>query len=142
MLRANSNVAAVALIQSGLIPDEKLVNLLDMALAADTVNTVKGMRSLLDAGIDALSLVAQLASLITNILAGTFDLRREARKKGFFSRNMRKLCLQCPPMILDVFVHISSNCYELAAREMVSEICFSRYDHQRGGRSSSACGRR
>ena len=61
-----------------------------MALAADTVNTVKGMRALLDAGIDALSLVAQLASLITNILAGTFDLRRETRKKGFFSRNMRK----------------------------------------------------
>lgn len=78
------------MIQSGLIPDEKLVNLLDMALAADTVNTVKGMRVLLDAGIDALSLVAQLASLITNILAGTFDLRRESRKKGFFSRNMRK----------------------------------------------------
>lgn len=83
----------VVSIQSGLIPDEKLVELLDMALAADTVNTVKGMRALLDAGIDALSLVAQLASLITNILAGTFDLRREARKKGFFSRSMRKLCL-------------------------------------------------
>ncbi|KAG0566776.1 hypothetical protein KC19_7G086700 [Ceratodon purpureus] len=75
---------------SGLIPDEKLVNLLDMALAADTVNTVKGMRALLDAGIDSLSLVAQLASLITNILAGTFDLRRESRKKGFFSRNMSR----------------------------------------------------
>lgn len=78
------------LVQSGLIPDEKLVNLLDMALAADTVHTVKGMRELLDAGVDALSLVAQLASLITNILAGTFELRRESRKKGFFHRNMRK----------------------------------------------------
>lgn len=54
------------------------------------MNTVKGMRALLDAGVDALSLVAQLASLITNILAGTFDLRRESRKKGFFSRSLRK----------------------------------------------------
>lgn len=61
-----------------------------MALAADTVNTVKGMRELLDAGVDALSLVAQLASLIANILAGAIDLRRETRKKGFFYRNMRK----------------------------------------------------
>lgn len=73
---------------SGLIPDEKLVNLLDMALSADTVHTVKGMRELLDAGVDALSLVAQLASLITNILVGTFELRRGSRKKGFFQRNM------------------------------------------------------
>lgn len=73
---------------SGLIPEEKLINLLDMALAADTVNTVKGMRELLDAGVDALSLVAQLASLIANILAGAIDLRRETRKKGFFYRNM------------------------------------------------------
>ncbi|KAG0604015.1 hypothetical protein M758_10G137200 [Ceratodon purpureus] len=75
---------------TGLIPDEKLVDLLDMALAADTENTVKGMRELLDAGVDALSLVAQLASLITNILAGTFDLRRDIRKKGFFHRNMSR----------------------------------------------------
>ena len=94
------------MIQSGLIPDEKLVNLLDMALAADTVNTVKGMRALLDAGIDSLSLVAQLASLITNILAGTFDLRRESRKKGFFSRNMCELSINIPVYIFDmIFVN-------------------------------------
>lgn len=75
---------------SGLIPDEKLVDLLDVALGADTANTVKGMRELLEAGVDALSLVAQLGSLITNILAGAFDVPREARKKGFFHRNMPK----------------------------------------------------
>ena len=81
----------VPLCQVGLIPDNKLLDLLDMALAADTVNTVKGMRDLLESGVDALSLVAQLASLITNIIVGTFELCREARKKGFFRRNLRKL---------------------------------------------------
>lgn len=68
------------LIQSGLISDEKFVNLLAMALAADTVYIVKGMRELLDAEVDALSLVAHLASLITNILAGTFEFHRESRQ--------------------------------------------------------------
>jgi hypothetical protein len=81
----------VPLYQVGLIPDNKLLDLLDMALAADTVNTVKGMRDLLESGVDALSLVAQLASLITNIIVGTFELSRDARKKGFFRRNLRKL---------------------------------------------------
>jgi DNA polymerase III gamma/tau subunit len=84
-------------VQAGLIPDEKLVDLLDVALGADTANTVKGMRALLEAGVDALSLVAQLGSLITNILAGAFDVPREARKKGFFHRNMRKLLESTKP---------------------------------------------
>lgn len=96
----------VPLCQVGLIPDNKLLDLLDMALAADTVNTVKGMRDLLESGVDALSLVAQLASLITNIIVGTFELRRDVRKKGFFRRNLRKLHPSCETALFNMCLNI------------------------------------
>jgi DNA polymerase III gamma/tau subunit len=77
----------------GLVLDNKLLELLDLALSADTANTVRCMRELLDLGADALSLVTQLASLITNILAGTFDIHQTMHKKGFFKRNF---CMPWP----------------------------------------------
>jgi hypothetical protein len=52
------------------------------------------LRELLDSGVDALSLVAQLASLITNILAGTSDVHSEM--KGFSKRNF------CMPISLSL----------------------------------------
>ena len=54
----------------GLIPDEELFNLLDSALASDTVSTVENIRELMGAGFEPLALVSQLATLITDILAG------------------------------------------------------------------------
>ncbi|CAM6075487.1 unnamed protein product [Sphagnum tenellum] len=72
----------------GLVSDKKLLELLDFALSANTTNTVRCLRELLDSGVDALSLVAQLASLITNILAGTSDVHSEM--KGFSKRNFSK----------------------------------------------------
>eukprot|EP01018_Ginkgo_biloba_P031901 Gb_11323 [translate_table: standard] len=56
----------------GLIPNDKLVDLLDLALSADTVKTVRSTREIIDSGIEPLALVAQLASLITDILAGSY----------------------------------------------------------------------
>jgi DNA polymerase III gamma/tau subunit len=85
----------------GLVPDNKLLDLLDLALSADTANTVRCMRELLDLGVDALSLVTQLASLITNILAGTFNIHQAMHKKRFFKRNCMPwpivfvLCVVC-----------------------------------------------
>ncbi|KAH8969529.1 hypothetical protein BDL97_02G038500 [Sphagnum fallax] len=85
------NKVSLAIVQElvGLIPDDMLLDLLDLALSADAVNTVRCTRELLDLGVDALSLVAQLASLITNILGGSFDIHREMRSKGgFFRRDL------------------------------------------------------
>jgi hypothetical protein len=56
--------------QMGLIPDEALFSLLDSALASDTVSTVDSIRELMGAGFEPLALVSQLATLITDILAG------------------------------------------------------------------------
>jgi hypothetical protein len=79
-------------LQAGLVPENKLLDLLDFALSANTVHTVRGMQQLLDLGVDALSLASQLATLITNLLAGsTFNVQRlEIREDSFFKRNFCK----------------------------------------------------
>ncbi|KAI5064940.1 hypothetical protein GOP47_0019635 [Adiantum capillus-veneris] len=54
----------------GLVADEKLVELLDAAMRGDSVNTVRCIRQLMEAGIEPLALMSQLATLITDLLAG------------------------------------------------------------------------
>ncbi|KAI9127110.1 hypothetical protein K1719_001669 [Acacia pycnantha] len=80
---------SVPLVQElvGLISDEKLVDLLDLALSADTVNTVKNLRVIMETGVEPLALMSQLATVITDILAGTYDFTRERRRRKFFRRH-------------------------------------------------------
>jgi len=59
-------------LQVGLIPDEKLVNMLGLALSADTKRTIRSTREIIESGIEPLVLITQLASLITNNLAGSY----------------------------------------------------------------------
>ncbi|KAF3596024.1 hypothetical protein DY000_02024624 [Brassica cretica] len=70
----------------GLISDEKLVDLLDLALSADTVNTVKNLRVLMETGVEPLALMSQLATVITDVLAGSYDFTKEECKRKFFRR--------------------------------------------------------
>lgn len=79
---------SVPLVQElvGLISDEKLVDLLDLALSADTVNTVKNLRVIMEAGVEPLALMSQLATVITDILAGTYDFTKERCRRKFFRR--------------------------------------------------------
>ncbi|KAL2930986.1 Protein STICHEL-like 3 [Bienertia sinuspersici] len=70
---------SVTLVQElvGLISDEKLVDLLDFALSADTVNTVKNLREIMESGVEPLALMSQLATVITDLLAGTYNFTKE-----------------------------------------------------------------
>ncbi|CAK7350372.1 unnamed protein product [Dovyalis caffra] len=79
---------SVPLVQElvGLISDEKLVDLLDLALSADTVNTVKNLRVIMETGIEPLALMSQLATVITDILAGSYDFTKERPRRKFFRR--------------------------------------------------------
>ncbi|XP_058095504.1 protein STICHEL-like 3 [Magnolia sinica] len=79
---------SVPLVQElvGLISDEKLVDLLDLALSADTVNTVKNLREIMEAGVEPLALMSQLATIITDILAGSYVFTRERLRRKFFRR--------------------------------------------------------
>ncbi|CAN4105654.1 unnamed protein product [Withania somnifera] len=77
---------SVPLVQElvGLISDEKLVDLLDLALSADTVNTVKHLREIMESGVEPLALMSQLATVITDILAGSYDFMKERPRRKFF----------------------------------------------------------
>ncbi|XP_073118754.1 protein STICHEL-like 4 isoform X2 [Henckelia pumila] len=79
---------SVCLVQEliGLISDEKLVDLLDIALSADTVNTVKNLRHIMESGVEPLALMSQLATLITDILAGSYDFLKGRPTRKFFHR--------------------------------------------------------
>ncbi|KAL2494829.1 Protein STICHEL-like 3 [Forsythia ovata] len=79
---------SVSLVQElvGLISNEKLVDLLDLALSADTVNTVKNLREIMESGVEPLALMSQLATLITDILAGSYDFMKERTRRKFFQQ--------------------------------------------------------
>lgn len=55
---------------TGIVSDDELLDLLDLALSSDTSNTVIRARELMRSRIDPLQLVSQLANLIMDILAG------------------------------------------------------------------------
>ncbi|RID45159.1 hypothetical protein BRARA_I01904 [Brassica rapa] len=80
---------SVPLVQElvGLISDEKLVDLLDLALSADTVNTVKNLRMIMETGVEPLALMSQLATVITDILAGSYDFAKDQHKRKFFRQH-------------------------------------------------------
>lgn len=79
----------VVVLQIGLISDEKLVDLLDFALSADTINTVKNLRDIMASGVEPLALMSQLATVITDILAGSYDddAKQRPKRKFFHQRD-------------------------------------------------------
>ncbi|KAG9146569.1 hypothetical protein Leryth_022826 [Lithospermum erythrorhizon] len=69
----------------GVVSDEKLLELLELALSSDTAETVKRARELLDSGVDPIVLMSQLASIIMDIISGTHPKVDAARSGSFFS---------------------------------------------------------
>eukprot|EP00250_Pteridium_aquilinum_P001871 c12078_g1_i1 orf=343-4128(-) len=70
----------------GLVSDEKLVDLLDFALSADTVNTVRNLKELMVSGVEPLNLMSQLACLITSLLAGGYQVPKGRQRRRFFRK--------------------------------------------------------
>ncbi|XP_068652966.1 protein STICHEL-like [Aristolochia californica] len=68
----------------GVVSDEKLLDLLELAMSSDTAETVKRARKLLDSGIDPMALMSQLAGLIMDIIAGTYRLADAKGSASFF----------------------------------------------------------
>ncbi|XVF75108.1 hypothetical protein PTKIN_Ptkin13bG0161500 [Pterospermum kingtungense] len=58
----------------GVVSDEKLLELLELAMSSNTAETVKRARDLMDSGVDPMVLMSQLASLIMDIIAGTYSI--------------------------------------------------------------------
>lgn len=62
---------AALFLQAGVVSDDKLLDLLELAMSSNTSQTVKIARELMDTGVDPLALMSQLAALIMDIIAGT-----------------------------------------------------------------------
>lgn len=58
----------------GVVSDEKLLDLLEIAMSSNTAETVRRSRELMDSGVDPMALMSQLAGLIMDIIAGTYRL--------------------------------------------------------------------
>lgn len=65
------------------------MDLLDFALSADTINTVKNLRDIMASGVEPLALMSQLATIITDILAGSYDDAKQRPKRKFFHQQAR-----------------------------------------------------
>ncbi|KAG6683837.1 hypothetical protein I3842_12G032900 [Carya illinoinensis] len=73
-------------LQIGIVSDDELLDLLDLALSSDTSNMVIRARELMRSRIDPMQLITQLANLIMDILAGKCqEGNSEVRRK--FSTN-------------------------------------------------------
>ncbi|XP_010476500.1 PREDICTED: protein STICHEL-like 1 [Camelina sativa] len=73
----------------GVVSDENLLELLELALSSDTAETVKKARELLDVGADPILMMSQLASLIMDIIAGAYKALDEKYSEAFLDgRNL------------------------------------------------------
>ncbi|KAK8929051.1 hypothetical protein KSP39_PZI017909 [Platanthera zijinensis] len=72
----------------GVVSDEELLDLLDLALSADTSNTIRRARDLMASRIDPMQLVSQLANLIMDILSGRYHSEFSDAVGRFFGKHV------------------------------------------------------
>jgi len=77
----------------GVVPDEKLLELLELAMSSNTAETVKRARELMDSGVDPLVLMSQMAGLIMDIIAGSHQFA-DAKSSNSSSDGQPCKCIQ------------------------------------------------
>lgn len=88
----------LCVLQVGVVSDEKLLELLELAMSSDTAETVKRARELMDSGVDPMVLMSQLASLIMDIIAGTYNINDIKHDSFFGDRNC-----ECIPLVFNAY---------------------------------------
>ncbi|KAJ4972535.1 hypothetical protein NE237_005709 [Protea cynaroides] len=78
----------------GIVSDDELLDLLDLALSSDTSNTVRRARELMKSRVDPMQLISQLANLIMDILAGRCQAGSSGDRRNFFGRHSSEANLQ------------------------------------------------
>ncbi|EOA15996.1 hypothetical protein CARUB_v10004116mg [Capsella rubella] len=71
----------------GVVSDDELLDLLDLALSSDTSNTVIRARELMRSKIDPMQLISQLANVIMDIIAGNSQESSSATRLRFLTRH-------------------------------------------------------
>ncbi|XP_077253080.1 protein STICHEL-like 2 [Tasmannia lanceolata] len=79
---------------NGIVSDDELLDLLDLALSSDTSNTVRRARELMRSRIDPMQLISQLANLIMDILAGRCQLGSSEVERNFGGKHGSEVDLQ------------------------------------------------
>uniref|UniRef100_A0A2N9FJR1 DNA-directed DNA polymerase n=1 Tax=Fagus sylvatica TaxID=28930 RepID=A0A2N9FJR1_FAGSY len=78
----------------GVVSDDELLDLLDLALSSDSSNTVIRARELMRSRIDPMQLISQLANLIMDILAGKSQEGSSEVKRKFSTRHTSEADMQ------------------------------------------------
>lgn len=76
--------------QIGVVSDDELIDLLNLAFSSDTSNTVRRARELMSSKVDPMQLVSQLANLIMDILSGRFQSGTSDVARIFFDTHTCK----------------------------------------------------
>ncbi|RIA04280.1 hypothetical protein BRARA_K01482 [Brassica rapa] len=71
----------------GVVSDDELLDLLDLALSSDTSNTVIRARELMRSKIDPMQLISQLANVIMDTIAGKSQENSSATRLRFLTRH-------------------------------------------------------
>ncbi|KAK6119106.1 hypothetical protein DH2020_047149 [Rehmannia glutinosa] len=68
----------------GVVSDDKLLDLLELAMSSNATETVIRARELMDSGVDPIILMSQLVTLIVDIIAGTYPSVDAKNNDSFF----------------------------------------------------------
>lgn len=90
--------------QVGVVSDEKLLELLELAMSSETAETVKRARELMDSGVDPMVLMSQLAGLIMDIIAGSYTVIDDKPDGSFFGGRSCKCSICFDLIIFFIFV--------------------------------------
>ncbi|KAL6560664.1 hypothetical protein OROGR_004223 [Orobanche gracilis] len=72
----------------GVVSNEKLLELLELAMSSNATETVIRARELMESGVDPIVLMSQMATLIVDIVAGTYPSADRKRNSFFGGRNL------------------------------------------------------
>ncbi|KAA8540733.1 hypothetical protein F0562_024348 [Nyssa sinensis] len=78
----------------GIVSEDELLDLLDLAFSSDTSNTIRRARELMRSRIDPMQLISQLANLIMDILAGKCQEGTSEVRRKFFGRHTSEADVQ------------------------------------------------
>ncbi|GAB2269737.1 hypothetical protein Dimus_004658 [Dionaea muscipula] len=92
-LLGNRITPALAHELSGTVSDDELLELLDLAMSADTTNTVRRARELMRLKIDPMHLMSQLANIIMDIIAGKCQ-ENSTTQRNFLKRRANEIGMQ------------------------------------------------
>lgn len=74
----------------GVVSEDKLLELLELAMSSNATETVRRSREVMDSGVDPLVLISQLVTLIVDIIAGTHLSVDAKHNDSFFGGRTRK----------------------------------------------------